>query len=102
MTGLEILGWSLVSATATWGLMLARASAAISRIRREMLSEVRYWQDEAARAKARSAQLAQEMATWTAGCKQGREDMITIVPLLVAAHQRLTGTGCVATGNDGS
>src|ERR1022692_600105 len=33
--------------------------------------------------------LAYDTAAWAAGCKQGREDVMMIMPLLVAAHQRL-------------
>jgi hypothetical protein len=29
---------------------------------------------------------AREAATWAAGCKQGRDDVIAVMPMLVAAH----------------
>lgn len=42
------------------------------------------------RFKATADRLAQEKESWTAGVRQGRDDVITIVPLLIAAQQRLT------------
>lgn len=36
----------------------------------------------------RAAQLSGELASWTAGCKQGREDVITLISLILARANR--------------
>jgi hypothetical protein len=53
--------------------------------------ELKYWQAEAVRAREMVAQLKQERAVWTRAAQQGREDVIAIMPLLVAAQQGLAG-----------
>ena len=62
---LPTIAWATIAAVTAWGLTWVRAAAAISRLREQMRQEVRYWQDESARAKARAAQLAKDIATWT-------------------------------------
>ena len=90
MNTLMTIAWATIAAVAAWGMTLAHANAAIGRLQDERRKEVKLWQAETARARAHAAQLAQDAAAWTAGCKQGREDVMTIMPLLVAAQQRLT------------
>jgi hypothetical protein len=53
-----------------------------------MHREIVQWQERAERANAEAQRLAREAESWSAGCKQGREDVISIMPLLVAAQQR--------------
>ena len=60
------------------------ASAAIRRFRAEAQREIGIAHAETTRARARAAQLSRELASWTAGCKQGREDVITLMPLILA------------------
>jgi hypothetical protein len=83
----EALGWSLATA-ATWGITVYRASLALTRSRRAADEEIEYWQGEATRARELVAQLKHERAVWSSGCRQGREDVIAIMPLLVAAQQK--------------
>ena len=90
MNTLMTIAWATIAAVAAWGMTLAHANAAIGRLQAERRKEIKLWQAEVARARAHAAQLAQDAAAWAAGCKQGREDVMTIMPLLVAAHQRLT------------
>ena len=90
MNTLATIAWATIAAVAAWGLTLAHATTAINRLKAERRKEVKHWQTEAARARAHAAQLALDSAAWAAGCKQGREDVMTIMPLLVAAQQRLT------------
>jgi len=85
MTTLEIVGWSVIAATFAWGLTLRRAAAMIAALRADTQREIRHWQDQAARARLRAAQLERELASWSAGCRQGREDVVSIVPTLLAA-----------------
>jgi hypothetical protein len=96
MNSLMTVAWAIFAAATAWGLTLAHATATINRLQAARRKEVRHWQDEAARARAHAAQLAQDAATWAAGYKQGREEVIAIMPLLAAAHQRLMEPGRVA------
>lgn len=70
-----------------------------SRVRREarrelacawadMRREVNHWQEAAARANAEVARVAREADAYKAGHKSGREDVISIMPAIVAAQQR--------------
>jgi Tfp pilus assembly protein FimV len=72
-------------------------SRALTQAQQQMRQEVRYWQELAERTKVRADQLAQENEAWAAGYRQGREDVITIVPHIAAqqrlvAQDRMTGT----------
>ena len=84
---LDIIGWSFVAAVTGWGITLYWARLALAQSLAAMQEEVRYWRAEAARARAIAAQLKQEIATWSRGCQQGREDVMAIMPLLVAESQ---------------
>lgn len=102
MNGFEIAAWIAMAAVVAWGCTRSYASAAQSRLREEsartldrMRREIQHWQDEAMRARTRASQLERDAETWAAGCKQGRDDVITIVPLLVAA------AGATAHGDSG-
>ena len=81
---LEIAAWAVIAATAAWGLTLWHASAVIRQVRAEASGEIQRAQAGAMRARARAAQLSRELASWTDGCRQGREDMMTLMPLLLA------------------
>ena len=61
--------------------------AARSRGRAEMRRELTHWQEAAARATAEAARVARKAEAFQAGCNRGREDVISIMPLLVAAQQ---------------
>jgi hypothetical protein len=83
----------IMAAVSAWGFTLARAAMHHSRLRAEMAraqeemrKEIRHWQAETARARSQAAQVARDAATWAAGCKQGRDDVIAVMPMLVAAH----------------
>ena len=86
-----ILVWFLAGAIAGWGLTSLRAARAISAAREQMRREIRHWQSETERYKAVAERQAQDKVAWAAGCRQGRDDVITIVPMLLAAQQRLLG-----------
>lgn len=59
----------------------------LARHRADMRREIIHWQEAAARANADAARVAREADAYKAGCKSGREDVISIMPLLVAAQQ---------------
>jgi hypothetical protein len=75
----------------SWRAARARARAKmrqeLTRLRADMRREVKHWQEAAARATAEAARVAREAEAFQAGCKHGREDVISIMPLLVAAQQ---------------
>lgn len=87
---LTTIAWATIAAVTVWGLTWVRAAAAISRLREEMQEEVRYWQAESARAKSHLVQLERDAVTWTAGCKQGRDDLVAVLPLIIAVLERPT------------
>jgi hypothetical protein len=80
-----------VSASIAW--VAARSWARVTmrrelaRARAHMRREVAHWQEAAARATAEAARVAREAEAFKDGCKHGREDVISIMPLLVAAQQ---------------
>jgi septal ring factor EnvC (AmiA/AmiB activator) len=99
MSGLAVTALIIMAAVSAWGFTLARACAQHSRLRAEMArmqeemrEEIQRWREEAARARIRAAQLERDAETWAAGCKQGRDDVIAVVPMLIAAHEGGGGT----------
>jgi Tfp pilus assembly protein FimV len=91
--------WILIGAAVGWRLGSRRsASRALAQARQQMRQETRYWQELAERSKIRADQLAQENEAWAAGYKQGREDVIKIVPH-IAAQRGLPGQS-VASESD--
>jgi L-lactate utilization protein LutB len=80
-----------VGAPVGWRVAGAKARAQLRRelqwARAQMRREVRHWQEAAARATAEAARVAREAEAFKDGCKSGREDVISIMPLLVAAQQ---------------
>jgi hypothetical protein len=86
---LALMIWVLVGVALGWRWGSRRTtSQALTQAGQQMSQEVRYWQEVAERSKIRADQLAQENEAWAAGYKQGREDVIKIVPH-IAAQQRL-------------
>jgi hypothetical protein len=54
-----------------------------------MAREVIYWREAAEHARAEAERLSTESRTWSATTGQAREDIISIVPLLVEAAERI-------------
>lgn len=80
---LAVLTALVIGATLAWGLAQARAGAEMSRLRARHHAHIAYWQDEAERARAHAASLGEQAAAWSAGCQQGREDVVSIAHALV-------------------
>jgi hypothetical protein len=76
------IGWRAARSRAR-----ARMRQEMTRARADTRREVNHWQEAAARASAEAARVAREADAFKAGCQSGREDVISIVPLLVAAQQ---------------
>ena len=81
-----------VGATISWRATRSRvrreARRELARAWTDMRREVNHWQEAAARANAEAARVAREADAYKAGHKNGREDVIGIMPLLAAAQQR--------------
>jgi hypothetical protein len=78
---------AVISWRATRSRARAEARRELSRAWTDMRREVNHWQEAAARANADAARIAREADAYKAGHKNGREDVISIMPLLVAAQQ---------------
>jgi hypothetical protein len=103
MTGLAVVIVINIAVTLTWAVTRARGLAELSRYQAELArlagetqAEIRYWQEESGRAKAMAVQIARDAETWAAAWKQGRDDVFSTVPLLVAAQERLTAPAVAA------
>jgi hypothetical protein len=82
--------WVLIGVAVGWRFGSRHAtSQVLTRARQQMRQEIRYWQEQAERSKVRADLLAQENEAWAAGYKQGREDVITIVPHITAQQRVL-------------
>jgi hypothetical protein len=99
VNGLTVATLMIMAAVIAWGCTMVFSAARHSRLRDEIARidqmarrEIQHWKDEAARARTHAAQLARDSETWAAGHKQGRDDVITVVPLLIAAQEN-NGTG---------
>ncbi len=81
-----------VGATISWRAARSRARREVRRelyrAWADMRREVNRWQEAAERANAEAARVTREADAYKAGHKNGREDVISIMPLLVAAQQR--------------
>ena len=66
----------------------AEARRELARAWTDMRREVNHWQEAAARANAEAARVTREADAFKAGHKSGREDVISIMPAIVAAQQR--------------
>ena len=94
MNGFAVVLLMIMAAVAAWGFTMVRVSgqhsrlkAEIARIERIARQEIQHWQDEAARARSHAAQVERDSKAWAAGCKQGRDDVISVMPLLIAAQE---------------
>ena len=94
MNALTITALMIMAAVAAWGVTMAYASVLLSRYRTEMTRretrmrrEIQHRRDHADRAASRAAQVSRDAEAWAAGLKQGRDDLISVMPLLIAARE---------------
>jgi hypothetical protein len=82
----------VVAPLLSWQAARSRSRAQMRRqlamAQADMRREVLHWQEAATRANAEAARIAREADAYKDGHKNGREDVISIMPLLVAAQQR--------------
>jgi hypothetical protein len=72
----------VIGAVAAWRVGRGRAAAELSRLQMRLEERIRYWQDETERARATACQLSERTAAWVAGCRQGREDLLSVARAL--------------------
>ena len=98
-TALYCIAWAAIAAVTAWGITIARSSAAISRLKAEMRQEIAYWQAETSRARTVATQLARDAATRATAWREGRDNVISIMPLIAAARD---GSTCSPRAEDGT
>jgi hypothetical protein len=96
MRVVEIIGWSMVAAVVGWRLAWHRARTAIDRAVTQAHTDSWQLRAEVDRWKTNSIRLSKEIAAWKAGHQEGRADVVSIVPMLIAARQSTTACNCVA------
>jgi hypothetical protein len=101
-TVIHIVGWSVIAAAVSWRLAWRRARAMINQIAAEAQLESRQLNAEVARWRDHTARLSKEIEAWKAGHLEGRADVVSIVPLLIAARQDKVACTCAASKNSGS
>jgi hypothetical protein len=82
-----LLGVGVGIVVGRW-LARRRAAATLAYAEAAMRKELAHWQEAAERATAEAARVGREAEAYKAGCQHGREDVISIMPLLVAAQAR--------------
>lgn len=92
MTALYCIAWATIAAVVAWVITTVRSSAVISRLKAEMRQEISHWQAETARARAVATQIARDAATRAVAWKEGRDDVIAIMPLITAARDGSAGS----------
>ena len=86
MTALWCIFWAVIAAVAAWRLTWARASATLCRLEAEARKEIRHLQAEASWHQAKAAQVAEQAVAKAMAWKQGRDDVIAMMPLFAAAQ----------------
>jgi predicted Fe-S protein YdhL (DUF1289 family) len=84
MSALTFLTGAMLGGGAGWWLAAQRGWSMVNRTEHE----VRQWRHAAERANAEVIRLRQEAEAWAAGHQQGREDLLSLMPLLMEVQQR--------------
>jgi hypothetical protein len=104
MTVVHIIGWSMVAAVIGWRLAWHRARAIFDRALAHAHAESRQMRAEAERWRTNSIRLSKEIAAWKEGHHEGRADVVSIVPMLIAARQSSaawqSSAACSCTADD--
>jgi hypothetical protein len=91
----------MIGVAAAWGLARGHTAGKMGRLRAQLQARVDYWQDEAERARAQAARVSEQAAAWAAGCRQGREDVMSLARSLAHFAAR-TDDGPTAGDSPGS
>jgi lysozyme family protein len=96
MTVVHIIGWSVVAAVVSWRLAWHRARTMFEHVVTQAHAESRQLRAEVARWKTNAIRLSKEIDAWKAGHLEGRADVVSIVPMLIAARQESAACTCAA------
>jgi hypothetical protein len=88
--------WFVTGACAGWRLTLRLVSPDISKVR----ETADFWKCEATKARAEAQRVVQEAASYAAGCRQGREDVISLVPFLLSSRAPVSAGDNPADADD--
>ncbi len=97
MTVVQIVGWSVIATAVSWRLAWRRARAMINHIATQAQVESQQLRAEVARWRTHAARLSKEIEAWKAGHLEGRADVVSIVPLLIAAQREKVACTCAAS-----
>jgi hypothetical protein len=101
VSGLETLGWCILSAAGVWGVTIWWASWAFSRDRARMQELVDCWRARAHRERDAATYWRQVSRLTDEGRVKGREDVLASMPLLVATIERMSSLQALrGTGED--
>ena len=93
-----------IGATISWRATRSRARRdarrELARAWADMRREVNHWQEAAARAHAEAARVTREADAYKAGHRNGREDVISIIPPLLVATQHRPADEARAGGDE--
>ncbi len=82
MDTVTLLAGLVLGAAATWLFARDHAATDFEKLRSELEEQIRHWQRQARLAKSETNRLAEQSAAWTAGCHQGRDDMLALARVL--------------------
>jgi uncharacterized small protein (DUF1192 family) len=80
VTGLAGL---VIGAVAAWQLARRVGTTEMSRLQTELEERIAFWQGETERARANAAQVAERTAAWVAGCRRGRDEVLSLARALI-------------------
>lgn len=96
MTVVHVIGWSVVAAVLSWRLAWHRARAMFDHALAQAHAESRQLRAEVTRWKANAIRLSKEIDAWKAGHQEGRADVVSIMPMLMAARPDSAACTCMA------
>jgi hypothetical protein len=82
----------VIGAAVTWQVAHGHAATEMSRLRTRLEQRISFWQGEAERARANAAQVTERTAAWVAGCRQGRQDVLSAARALAQNTQAEGGS----------
>jgi hypothetical protein len=97
MTVVHIIGWSVITAVVSWRIAWHRARETFDRVVAQARSETRQQLAEAERWRNETDRLSKEIEAWKAGHTEGRADVFSMMPMLLAKQHDGVSCGCTTT-----